>query len=301
VRTLRIGTRRSALALAQAEEVRAALAAAGTQAEVVPMATTGDEGVPATVPADGLKGLWIDAILTALRNGAIDVAVHSAKDLPAEDEDDLLIAAVPRRADPRDVVVAPGEGGRLKAGMVVGTSSIRRRAQILARHPSVSVAALRGNVETRLRKVADGEVDAAILAAAGLARLGLDLDDVAALDVRVMLPAPGQGALAVQCRADARDVRAALVPLDHRPSHLALIAERALTRALGGGCALPLGALAAMRGDTVRLAARVIAPLGDRTLDAIAEATDPMVAATMVAAQLRSSGADQILAEVRQA
>jgi hydroxymethylbilane synthase len=165
----------------------------------------------------------------------------------------------------------------------------------------VSVAALRGNVETRLRKVADGEVDAAILAAAGLARLGLDLDDVAALDVRVMLPAPGQGALAVQCRADARDVRAALVPLDHRPSHLALIAERALTRALGGGCALPLGALAAMRGDTVRLAARVIAPLGDRTLDAIAEATDPMVAATMVAAQLRSSGADQILAEVRQA
>jgi hydroxymethylbilane synthase len=301
VRTLRIGTRRSALALAQAEEVRAALAKAGTDAELVPLTTTGDEGVPATMPADSLKGLWIDAILEALRDGTIDLAVHSAKDLPAEDDDELPIAAVPLRADPRDVLITREPGARLAPGMVVGTSSIRRRAQILNRNPGVTVAALRGNVDTRLRKLAEGEVDAAVLAAAGLERLGLAPEGAKPIPVGAMLPAPGQGALAVQTRADARDVRAAVSALDHRPSRLSLASERALTRALDGGCSLPLGALAALKGDTIRLAGRVITPLGDRTLDAAAEAADPGVVATMVAAQLRQAGADQILAEARSA
>ncbi len=222
MRTLRIGTRRSALALAQAEEVRAALALAGTDAELVPMATTGDEGIPVTIPADGLKGLWIDAILEALRDGRIDLAVHSAKDLPAEDDEDLPIVAVPPRADPRDVLILRDAGAQLTAGMVVGTSSLRRRAQVLARYPGVTVAGLRGNVDTRLRKLADGEVDAAIVAAAGLARLGVSPEGATPIGVDVMLPAPGQGALAVQCRADARDVWAALLVLDHRPSRLAV-------------------------------------------------------------------------------
>ena len=298
MRTLRIGTRRSALALAQAELIRGALAAGGVDAEIVPLSTTGDEGVPAEVPAEGLKGLWIDAILEALRDGALDLAVHSAKDLPAEDADDLPIAAVPQRADPRDVLITREPGG-LQPGMLVGTSSLRRRAQLLAAHPGVTVTTLRGNVDTRLRKLADGEVDAAVLAAAGLARLELEPPNASPIGVDEMLPAPGQGALAVQCRADARDVRAALAALDHRPSRLALEAERALTRALGGGCALPLGALAAVKADTVRLAGRVISPLGDRRIDAAAEAADPGVAATMVAAQLRAAGAGQILDEVR--
>jgi hydroxymethylbilane synthase len=298
VRTLRIGTRRSALALAQAETVRTGLADHGLEAELVPLSTTGDEGGPAEAGTP-LKGLWIDAILTALREGRIDVAVHSAKDLPAEDEQDLPIACVPERVDPRDVLVVLDRETGLEPGMVVGTSSIRRHAQLLARHPDITVTELRGNVETRLRKLADGEVDAAVLAAAGLARLGLELEHAVPLGVDEMLPSPGQGALAVQCRADARDVWAALLALDHRASRLALEAERALTRALGGGCALPLGALAAVRGDRVRLAGRVIEPDGGRVLDAAAEAADPGVAATMVAAQLRSAGADEILAGVR--
>jgi hydroxymethylbilane synthase len=302
MRTLRIGTRRSPLAVAQAEEVAARLAAQDVPTELVRMSTTGDEPEAASAEPGpiGRKGLWIDAILEALRTGEVDLAVHSAKDLPAEDDEDVAIAAVPVRADPTDVLVwRDGGDGELRDGLVVGTSSLRRRAQLLAAHPGLVVRELRGNVDTRLRKLDAGEVDAVVLAAAGLLRLGLEPANQRRLGLDEMVPAPGQGALAVQCRAAARDVRAAVLDLDDRGSRAALEAERALTRALGGGCALPLGAFAAAKGDVLRLAAVVAAPDGSIVLRAAGESEDPARAARIVAATLREQGADAILDAVR--
>ena len=297
---LRIGTRRSRLAMVQAEHTQDLLRLQGVDADIVPMTTTGDEGAPAGTSAQGLKGLWIDTILDALRDGRIDVAVHSAKDMPAEDDEGLVIGAVPQRADPHDLLVLRAEG-RLTAGMVVGTSSLRRKAQLLAGYPGIGVADLRGNVETRLRKLADGDVDAAVLAAAGLARLGIEPPHATPLGLDVMIPAPGQGCLAIQCRADDREVAAVLTVLDHRPSRMALDAERALMRRIGGGCALPLGAIGAIRGDVLRLVAVVASTDGVRVVKAAAESEDPQRAADLVAEQLLAGGADRILAEVRSA
>ena len=297
---LRIGTRRSDLALAQAGEVRLLLKEVGVEAQLMPLSTTGDEGGAADPSTASLKGLWIDTIVSGLRDGEIDLAVHSAKDLPAEDDDDLVIGAVPRRADPRDVIVTRAEGG-LKAGMWVGTSSLRRRSQLLAAFPGVQVAHLRGNVPTRLRKLAGGEVDAVILAAAGLDRLRLRPKHARAVSVGAMVPAPGQGSLAVQCRAADREVRAMLSTLEHRASGVALETERALVRTIGGGCDLPLGAIAAVKGDQIRLAAVVGSPDGARILRAAADAGDPQRAARIVASSLREQGADEILAATQDA
>lgn len=297
---LRIGTRGSELAMVQAEQVRGLLAAQDVDADIVPMTTSGDEGAPATDSPSGLKGLWIDTILDALRIGEVDLAVHSAKDLPAEDEEDLVIGAVPERADPHDVLIT-AEPGPLTAGMVVGTASLRRRAQIRAAFPRVRVVDLRGNVPTRLRKLSEGEVDATILAAAGLDRLGQDPPHATPLGLDVMIPAPGQGCLAVQCRAEDRTVRAALMLLEHRASRLALETERELMRRIGGGCALPLGAIAAVSRDDVELVAVVATPDGDRVVRAAARGVDPEDVAAIVADDLVSQGADAILAEVGKA
>lgn len=299
MRTLRIGTRASRLAVVQAEAVAGLLHARGVQTELITMTTSGDEGVTAADSPTGLKGLWIDTIFEGLRAGSIDLAVHSAKDLPAEDEPDLVIGAVPERSDPKDLLLwREGGDGELRPGTVVGTSSLRRRAQLLAAYPQIEVRELRGNVDTRLRKLEEGEVDAAVLAAAGLERLGIEPAFVRTLGVDEMLPAPGQGALAVQCRADARDVHAVLMLLDHRASRLAFETERALTRQIGGGCALPLGALAAVKTDAIRLAAVVASPDGTDVVRAAAEAEDPERAATIVARTLRDRGAQRILDEV---
>jgi hydroxymethylbilane synthase len=300
VTTVRIGTRRSALATAQAELVAQLLRSLGLQSEIVQMTTTGDEGAPASASPQGLKGLWIDAIVDALRHGEIDVAVHSAKDLPAEDDDDITIGAVPWRAEPNDVLVLR-EGDDVKPGMVVGTTSIRRKAQLLAAFPGVGITDLRGNVDTRLRKLSRGDVDAALLAAAGLFRLGIEPPHVRRLSVQEMMPAPGQGALAIQCRTDDRITQARLNPLDHRASHLALDAERALMRRIGGGCALPLGGIAAVKGDTIRLAGLVAAVDGTKIVRAGAESDDPDRVAEIVAEQLLADGAGRILDEVRAA
>lgn len=302
MRTLRIGTRRSALAVVQAEQVAGLLTVAGVPTEVVPMSTAGDEGAATAGSRTGLKGLWTDAIAEALRNGEIDIAVHSAKDLPAEDDEGLVIGAVPGRADPRDVLLwRDGGDGALAPGMVAGTASLRRAAQLLAAEPRLEIREMRGNVQTRLRKLADGEADVTVLAAAGLTRLGIEPANARVLGIDEMLPAPGQGALAVQCREAARDVRAILSELDDRASHLALTAERALTRALGAGCALPLGALAVIRSDTIRLAAVVASLDGSQVIRAAAEAEDPVRVARIVAATLRKAGADAILDELRPA
>ncbi len=293
---LRIGTRRSPLALAQAEEIRLRLEATGVLAEIVPMTTSGDEGAEASSSPQGLKGLWIDTILDALEAGDIDLAVHSAKDLPADEDEGFTIAAVPEREDPGDVLVSR-EGATLPAGALIGTSSLRRRAQLLAGFPGLEVVELRGNVQTRLGKVERGEVDAAVLAAAGLSRLGLEPEHARALPLAMMVPAPGQGCLAVQTRDDDDDTMAAVAPLDHAPSHRALDAERSLMWRLGGGCALPLGAHAVVGAEAISLSAIVATPDGTTVLRVQAEGGTPEDAAEAAAKELIELGAERILAE----
>jgi hydroxymethylbilane synthase len=301
VRPLRIGTRRSALAVAQSEQVRELLAGVGTEAELVPMSTRGDEGVVAAGTPRGMKGLWTDAITDALLAGDIDVAVHSAKDLPAEDPDGLLLAGIPPRADPYDVLIVR-DGGRLAPGSVVGTSSVRRRAQLLAAFPpGIVFIDLRGNVDTRLRRLANGDADAAVLAAAGLDRLGLRPPDARTLDLDVMVPAPGQGSLALQCRTDDPAATLALGSIDDPRSHRAFDAERSVVRRLGGGCALPLGAFAISEHARVHLTAVVATLDGETIVRSSAEGRFPDEVAEQVTDGLLSQGAGLILAEIEDA
>jgi hydroxymethylbilane synthase len=295
--TLRIGTRRSKLALEQAQEVATELAARGVDSELVPMTTSGDRGGdPYSDPA-GVKGLFVTEIERALRVGEIDLAVHSAKDLPAHDDDDLAIAAVPERLSPLDVLVT--RDGELAAGSRVGTSSVRRRSQVFRWRPDVLVKDVRGNVDTRLRKLADGEVDALILAAAGLLRLRVVPEHAQPMSIWEIVPAPGQGCLAVQARTGDETTISAIAPLDHAPSRDALAAERTMMRALGGGCALPLGAFAERRDHAMWMVAVVLTPDGGRYARAEAAATTPEEVAELVRLDLAASGADEILSHVR--
>lgn len=294
---LRIGTRRSRLALAQAEEIAVRLDAVGVRSELVPMETAGDRGVPPDTSAAGLKGLFVAEISRALHEGWVDLAVHSAKDMAAEDEEDLVIAAVPERASPLDVLITREDG--LTPGSVVGTSSPRRRAQVVRWRPDVLVKDMRGNVDTRLRKLEEGEVDALILAAAGLLRLGVVPEHAQPMSVAEMVPAPGQGCLAVQARVADERTREALSPLDHADSRAELEAERALMRRLGGGCALPLGALASVQIDGIRLVAIVLSPDGASQARTEVDAPTPEEAAEIAALNLMAGGADDILSAVR--
>jgi hydroxymethylbilane synthase len=287
------------LATAQAGIVRLLLQQLGHEAVLLPLDTTGD----ADAGGDG-KDRWVDAIFAALRSGEADLAVHSAKDLPATDPADLTIAAVPERADARDVLVAADPAflgdGLPRGGARVGTSSLRRAAQLRAMAPDIGIVDLRGNVPTRIRKVtAEGVADVAVLAAAGLERLGLRPATVVPLEADVMTPAPGQGTLAIQCRTEDRPLRALLSSLDHRVSATPLIAAGAHPRALGGDCNVPLGAIASMYGDTVHLAACVATPDGSEVLRASAEADDPERAAEIAVGELAAAGADRILDAVR--
>jgi hydroxymethylbilane synthase len=294
--TLRIGTRRSRLALAQATEVGERLRANGVDAEIVGMTTSGDRQTTVMGPA-GLKGMFVAEIVRALRDGRVDLAVHSAKDLPAEDEEGLVLGAVPERASPLDVLVT--RDGNLAPGSVVGTSSLRRQAQIFRWRPDVLLRDLRGNVDTRLRKLADGEVDAIVLAAAGLVRLGIVPEHAAPMSVSEVIPAPGQGCLAIQARADDASTLEALSALDHARTRTALRAERSVMRRLGGGCALPLGAYADVEDGTIRMVAGVFTPDGAREARTAVEAGDPEEAADLAEADLRAEGAEEILAAVR--
>jgi hydroxymethylbilane synthase len=295
--TLRIGTRRSALAMAQTQMVASAIEEAGTPTELVPIVTAGDRGATAEVSPAGLKGLWVEEIVGALREGRIDLAVHSAKDLPAEDDDDIVLGAVPERESPLDVLVT--RDGELARGGVVGTSSLRRQAQVFRWRPDALLKDLRGNVDTRLRKLAEGEVDAVVLAAAGLLRLGIVPEHAAPMSVAEMIPAPGQGCLGVQARAGDRTTLDALAPLEHPDSRLALEAERALMRRLGGGCALPLGATAWIEEGRVRMVAAAFTPAGEREARTAVDAETPEAVAELAALDLLAGGADEILAAVR--
>jgi hydroxymethylbilane synthase len=293
---IRIGTRGSPLALAQAREVAALLAERDVEAELVPVSTAGDRGAsPRDAPA-GVKGLFVAEITEALARGEVDVAVHSAKDLPSEDPGGIEVAAVPTRALPYDVMVSNDPD--VPAAGRVGTSSLRRQAQLRRMRPELDVVDVRGNVGTRLRKMAEGSYDAVVLAAAGLARLGISPDNAVPLPVDQMVPAPGQGALAVQAREGhraAETVRA----LDDPRSRTAFETERRLVNLLGGGCRLPLGAYAEGRDGAIRLLAVVIRPDGSDLLWSQVEAARPEEAAGEAAEVLLEAGADRILAEAR--
>lgn len=244
-RTLRIGTRGSALALAQTGTVAAQLEAQGAKTELVVVSTPGDRS-SAPIPEIGI-GVFTSALRDALADGTIDIAVHSYKDLPTAPDRRLSLAAVPPRQDPRDALIARDSLtlGELPSGSRVGTGSPRRAAQIQALGMGLKVVPVRGNVDTRIRKVTDGELDAVVLARAGLARLGL-LDVITeVLDPIQMLPAPAQGALAVECRVDDVDTEHLLQSIvDDAPTRAAVGAERAMLAALEAGCSAPVGALA---------------------------------------------------------
>jgi hydroxymethylbilane synthase len=258
------------------------------------MATAGDRGTAASSSSAGLKGLFVAEIVRALQAGEVDLAVHSAKDLPAEDPEGVVVVAIPERASPFDVLLT--RDGRLEPGARVGSSSLRRRSQLLRARP-YSVVEVRGNVDTRLRKMDDGEVDGLVLARAGLARLGVKPQFEEELSVEEMVPAPGQGALAVQARADS-EVREVAARIDHRPSHVAFDAERIVVERLGAGCALPLGALARVDDGAIDLIAVVLHPDGSGMVRARTTADAPETAAREVADALVRQGAADILEEL---
>jgi hydroxymethylbilane synthase len=256
-RRLTIATRESALALWQAEHVRAQLTARypGTAVDLLGVTTQGDRVLDRPLATIGGKGLFIKELETALREGRADLAVHSLKDVPMDLPEGFVLAAISAREDPRDAFVSTLHDSlaALPAGSVVGTSSLRREAQLRERHPQLAIESLRGNVHTRLRKLDEGRYGAIILAAAGLKRLGLGTRIRALLDPDESLPAPGQGALAIECRADRFDLLTALAPLADRGTTLATTAERAFSRALGGSCQTPLAAYAEWEEDRLWL------------------------------------------------
>ena len=256
-RRLTIATRESALALWQAEHVRAQLIARhpGMGVDLLGVTTQGDRVIDRPLATIGGKGLFIKELETAIREGRADLAVHSLKDVPMDLPDGFVLAAISAREDPRDAFVSTRYDSlsALPAGTVVGTSSLRREAQLRERYPALTIESLRGNVHTRLRKLDEGQYGAIILAAAGLKRLGLGTRIRALLDPDECLPAPGQGALAIECRAERFDLVAALAPLADRGTTLATTAERAFSRALSGSCQTPLAAYAEWEEDRLWL------------------------------------------------
>ncbi|HYL21695.1 MAG TPA: hydroxymethylbilane synthase [Gemmatimonadales bacterium] len=303
-RALRLGTRGSELALWQAEWVKSALARAGITAELEIIKTQGDADVDRPLHLLEGKGFFTKEIEQALLEGRIDVAVHSLKDLPTALPDGLALGAVPPRADPVDVLVTRAAGvaslAGLGSGVRIGTSSLRRTAQIRYLRADLDIVPLRGNVPTRVRKVQEGRdgLDAALLARAGLERLGL-AGQCAPLDPLEVMPAPGQGALGLEVREDDRTVRAALAPLEDAASARAVTAERSLLAALEGGCQAPVAAYcgSSERGAGSRLFGRVTAQDGSVQITASADMDerDPAAAGARVADLLRAHGASRLL------
>ncbi|HET7726288.1 MAG TPA: hydroxymethylbilane synthase [Candidatus Limnocylindrales bacterium] len=289
---IRIGTRGSSLALVQAALVARALAACGHAHRVVIVETAGDRRAPDTPWGEGA---FVAAIEQALLDGRVDVAVHSAKDVPTAEDPRLRIGAYLERADPRDALVLPrdrtGTLDTLPAGSVVGTDSPRRAGFVLARRPDLVVRPIHGNVDTRLRRLDEGAADALVLAVAGLERLGLGHRIVEHLDPSVIPPAPGQGAIAVQFRADDAHLGPVLAAIDHRATRAAVTAERALLHALGGGCRAPIGSLATVDGSTLQLATAIVDGDRPRVTRAVTTgiADAPEAAAIALAARIRPS------------
>jgi hydroxymethylbilane synthase len=301
MKKLVIATRRSRLALWQAQHIATLLERfhAGLGVELLPLSTRGDELIDRRLDEAGGKGLFVKELETAMAQGRADLAVHSMKDVPADLPEGFALAAITGREDPRDVFVSSSYKtlGEMPKAATVGTSSLRRSAQITERHPHLQVRLLRGNVDTRLAKLDRGEYDAIVLAAAGLARLGLEARITARLEADEMLPAPGQGALGIECLAGRAEVGALLAPLADSATTICVRAERAVSRALGGSCALPLAAYAEIVKNQLRLRALVASADGRRVLrcELKGSAADPQGLGARAADELRRQGADAIL------
>ncbi len=299
---LRIATRRSRLALWQAEHVKAQLESLhpGLRVELLPLSTRGDELLDVSLAKVGGKGLFVKELETALMEGRADIAVHSMKDVPAELPQGFALAAILAREDPRDALVSNARPRLqdLPPGAVVGTSSLRRQAQIAARYPALEIRSLRGNVDTRLAKLDHGDYAAIVLAAAGLKRLGLEARIRSYLSVEDSLPAAGQAALGIECLSTRRDLLELVRPLEEPDTAACVRAERAVNRALGGSCTIPLGAYAEIVSGGMRLRALVASPDGRRSARAEGEGAIHAAEALglRVAALLRERGAGEILA-----
>lgn len=276
---IKIGTRGSPLALAQAREVRAGLLAAHANLregdiELVAIRTSGDKIQDRSLFEQGGKGLFTKEIEEALIAGEIDLAVHSAKDMPASLPDGLVLSTFLEREDPRDAFISTVAATleELPQGAKVGTSSLRRQAQALALRPDLEIVPLRGNVETRIKKLEAGEMAATFLAAAGLNRLGLADVITSLMDWDTFVPAPGQGAICLEVRGGDKKTRELVAPLNHAPTMHAVTVERAVSRALGASCRMPLAAFAQIRGNKLQAVAALFSPDGRRAWRAKGEA-----------------------------
>ena len=299
-----IASRASELALWQANHVRDRLLAQhpGVSVEIVAMSTRGDRILDRSLAKIGGKGLFVKELENALADGRAHIAVHSMKDVPMELPDGFAIGAILARADARDALVSNTcpDLASLPPGARVGTSSLRREAQLRSRYPALAIRPVRGNVQSRLRKLDQGEFDALILAAAGLERLGLAGRIRQWLGVETSLPAPGQGALGIECLAADRNVLELIAPLQDSASACTVRAERAVSRLLGGSCQVPLGAYAECDGTALKLRALVAMPDGSRLVrtEASGSTAEPEALGAEVAAALRAQGADALLADL---
>jgi hydroxymethylbilane synthase len=292
-----IGSRGSQLALWQARHIAARLAELGAETRIEVIKTTGDKIQDVPLAKVGGKGLFTKEIEEALLDGSIDAAVHSLKDVPSELPAGLMLAAIPEREDPRDALI-----GRpldeLRDGSVVGTSSLRRSAQLHALGKGIVTSMLRGNLDTRLRKLDEGQFDAILLAAAGLRRLGWADRIRELIPIEIMCPAVGQGALAIETRHDGLEAQQLIAKLDHAPSRNAVTAERALLATLEGGCQVPIGGHATVHGPEVHLRAIVASPDGLRVVRAEATGKDPQRVGEDLGREMLDRGAREILKDV---
>ncbi|EPC3541324.1 MULTISPECIES: hydroxymethylbilane synthase [Aeromonas] len=306
-RTLKIATRKSPLALWQANFVKDRLEALypELQVELVPMSTQGDKILDTPLAKVGGKGLFVKELETAMLEGRADIAVHSMKDVPVEFPEGLGLHTICEREDPRDAFVSNrfDQIDELPQGAVVGTSSLRRQCQLRAARPDLVIRDLRGNVNTRLAKLDAGEYDAIILAAAGLKRLEMAHRITAFIEPEQSLPANGQGAVGIECRLDDHELHALLAPLEHPETRIRVLTERAMNRALQGGCQVPIGAYALVQGEEVWLRGLVGSPDGSRVIrDEIrGPLADGEALGHTLAQRLLADGADVILAEVYRA
>jgi hydroxymethylbilane synthase len=296
VTRIRIGTRGSALALWQANHVKDRLAALGHEVELRVIVTTGDRVLDRRLENVGGKGAFLKEIEEALLACEVDLAVHSLKDVPTALPAGLGLCAVLERADPRDGLLSSGPSlAELPAGARVGTTSLRRQALLGALRPDLVLEDLRGNVDTRIRRLREGRFDAILLAAAGLTRLGRAAEITEYLEPRSFVPAPGQGAIGLECRADDEAVRQAVAPLDHPATARAVAAERSFLAALGGGCNVPLGAHAFAAGEELELVGFVAAQDGSTVLRGEQRGLEPTAAGHTLARTLLDRGAAALL------
>ena len=299
-----IASRESALAMWQAQHIRDRLRALYPQTEVsiLGMTTQGDQILEVTLSKIGGKGLFVKELETALEDGSADLAVHSLKDVPMNLPDGFVLAAIGKREDPHDAFISNKfeNLAALPAGSVVGTSSLRRESQLRARFAHLKIEPLRGNVQTRLRKLDEGQYAAIILAAAGLKRLGLGDRIRGIITSEDSLPAVGQGALGIECRTSRTDIIALLQPLHDADTAACVMAERSMSRALGGSCQVPLGGFAEVKNGKLYMRGFVASPDGKRMMraESIGEIANPEALGNAIADKLRTQGADVILAEL---